>query len=185
MDTTVTGIFPDRRRAALAIAHLREAGFAHEDLHMVDATAVDRHEFIQTQTADTKRGVILGIVIGTLLGLLTGLMLGIGRVFAPTPAAIIGALVGAIGGTILGTLVGRATSTQMEDELEHQVEAGNVLVSVTTHGDHGQRALDVLARDGAVNMVSSAATFRAGVLPVTEPGRPQEEIPQRSRQDAS
>jgi outer membrane lipoprotein SlyB len=177
MDTTVTGIFPDRQLATAAVAHLREAGFPEERVRIVDNQARDRHEFIRSRTADTKRAVTFGIVFGTLVGGATGALLS--GVFAPVPSIVIGALVGAVGGAVLGTLVGRATTTQIGDEIEHQVDAGNVLVSVTTDSEHGQRALEVLAKDGAVNMVSTAASFRAGVLPVAQPGEPQEEIEPR------
>jgi uncharacterized membrane protein len=177
MDTTVTGIFPDRQLAAEAVAHLRDAGFRAEQLRIVDDQARDRHEFIRARTADTKRAVAIGVVFGTLVGAATGALLS--GVFDPVPAIVVGAMVGAVGGTLLGTLVGRSTTSQIGDEIEHQVEAGNVLVSVTTDSAHGQRALDLLAQDGAVNMVSTAASFRAGVLPVAHPGERQQEIEPR------
>ncbi len=172
MDTTVTGIFPDRQLAAEAVAHLREAGF--RAVRVVDGSARDRHEFIRARTADTRRAVGFGAVFGTLVGLLTGALLG--GVFEPAASIVVGGIVGALGGTILGLLVGRTTTTQVGDELEHQVDAGNVLVSVTTDSVQGQKALELLAKHGAVNMVSTAASFRAGVLPVAQPGEPQEEI---------
>jgi outer membrane lipoprotein SlyB len=174
MDTTVTGIFPDPQLARLAVAHLHDAGFASNQVRIVDHGARDRHQFIRERTADTKRAVLFGIGFGTLVGALTGTLLS--GLFDTGLAIAIGALVGALGGAVLGTVVGRSTTTQMGDELENQVDAGNVLVSVTTDAAHGQQALDVLARDGGVNMVSTSATFRAGVLPVAHPGEPQEEI---------
>lgn len=177
MDTTVTGIFPDRQLAAVAVAHLRDAGFGPEQVRVVDEGSRDRHEFIRARTADTGRAVTFGIVFGTLVGAGTGALLS--GVFEPVPAIVVGALVGAVGGAVLGTLVGRATTTQVGDEIEHQVESGNVLVSVATDSERAQQALDVLARDGAVNMVSSAASFRGGVLPVAQPGQRQEEIEPR------
>jgi outer membrane lipoprotein SlyB len=177
MDTTVTGIFPDRQLAATAVAHLREAGFAAAQVRVVDERSRDRHEFVRDRTADTRRAVGFGIAFGTLVGGVAGALLS--GVFAPVPSIVVGALVGALGGTVLGTLVGRATTTQVGDEIEHQLDAGNVLVSVETDSERGQRALELLARDGAVNMVSTATSFRAGVLPVAQPGEPQEHVEPR------
>jgi hypothetical protein len=177
MDTTVTGLFPDRKLAATAVAHLRDAGFAAEQMRVVDEGSRDRHEFIRARTADTRRAVGFGAVFGTVVGAGAGALLS--GVFELVPAIVVGALVGALGGVLLGTLVGRATTTQIGDEIEHQVEAGNVLVSVKTDSQRGQQALELLARDGAVNMVSTATSFRAGVLPVAQPGEPQEEIEPR------
>lgn len=174
MDTTVTGIFPDHKLADEAVSHLKSVGFRPEQLRVVDSEAHDRHEFVEARTADTKRAVVFGIAFGTLAGFTTGALLT--SVFAPPAPLLVGALVGAVGGTILGSMVGRATSTQMGTELEHQLDGGTVLVSITTDSEHGQKALEVLAKDGAVNMVSTAATFRAGVLPVAKPGHLQEEV---------
>jgi hypothetical protein len=93
------------------------------------------------------------------------------------PAVGGGILVGSVGGTILGSIVGRATTTQVQDELEHQVDGGSVMVTVHTDAGRGPQALELLARIGAVNMVSTATSFTAGVLPVNHAGGAQEELP--------
>jgi hypothetical protein len=175
LDTTVTGIFPNRQLASTAVENLVHEGFPAEQVRIVSAQSEDRHEFIEARTADTKRAVEFGIVFGTLVGALTGVLLS--SAFGLWPAVGGGILVGAIGGTILGTIVGRATTTQVQDELEHQVDGGTVLVSVQTDADHGPKALELLAKEGAVNMVSTAASFTAGVLPVNHPGGAQQELP--------
>jgi phosphohistidine swiveling domain-containing protein len=175
MDTTVTGIFPDQHLARQAVSHLLSEGFGRDQVRVVDAAARDRHHFIEKRTEVTKRASTLGLVIGPTLGLLAGVLL-IG-VFEPLPAILGGLAVGVLGGTVLGLLVGRATSTQMQDEIEHQVDNGNVLVSVYTDAASSERARTLLAEDGAVNMVASAVSFQAGVLPVAQPGALQEELP--------
>lgn len=178
MDTTITGIFPDHRLASMAVAHLRNAGFGPHQVRIVDAQAHDRHQFIQQRTSDTKRAWGFGMVFGPAMGLLAGVLLS--GVFDPVLAIGGGLLVGVLGGTVLGLLVGRVTTTQMTDEIEHQVEGGNVLVAVDTDSAHSPQALELLAKDGAVNMVSTAASFRAGVLPVAHPGELQEELPPKA-----
>jgi hypothetical protein len=174
VDTTVTGIFPDHQLAAEAVAQLKTAGFRSEQLRVVDSRAKGRHEFIAARTADTRRAVIFGIVFGSLAGVASGALLT--GVFEPAGALIVGALVGIVGGAILGSLVGNTTTTQIGTEIEHQVDAGSVLVSIDTDSASAPRALEVLTRTGAVNMVSTATTFRAGVLPITPPGELQQQI---------
>ena len=175
MDTEVTGIFPDRQHAAASVAHLRDAGIPADRVRIVDERAPDRREFIHARTADRGRGVAFGIVFGTLVGVLAGALLG-GVFDAPAASMIIGGVVGGVGGAVLGLLVGGATTSQVEGEIGRQVDAGNVLVSVTADAELAQKASELMAKDGAVNLVSTAATFRGGVLPINEPGQPQEEI---------
>jgi hypothetical protein len=89
---------------------------------------------------------------------------------------VLGGLVGAVGGLVLGLLVGRATTSQVEEEIEHQVDLGAVLVSVTTTSHDGPRAMELLARHGGANLVSTAASFAGGVLP-TARAVPQAQVP--------
>lgn len=163
MDTTVTGIFPNQDLAALAITRLVQAGFAAEKVHVVDGKAPDRHEFIDSQTSDTKRAVVLGVLFGTVGGVVAGG--GLSLVFGLPHWTLIGGIAIAIGGTVLGFLVGRATTTQVADELEHQVESGTVLVSVTTDTTRGPEALTLLTKEGEASIISTAATYTASVLP--------------------
>ena len=130
MDTTVTGIFPNEHVASAAVAALMAAGFRPEQVRVVNADSPDRHEFIARRTSDTGRGVVMGLLLGTAIGTITGFALSgsLGTLGGPVAMG----LCGAAGGTILGLWVGRATTTQVGGELEHQVDGGTVLVSVTT-----------------------------------------------------
>lgn len=163
MHTTVTGIFENHQRADRARDELVRAGFAAADLQVVDAATRDRHAFIHLRTSDTGRAVWLGLVFGLLAGLLAGFLFT--WVFQGWTPIALGGLVGAVGGLVLGFLVGRTTTSQVEDEIEHQVDGGAVLVSVSADGQDGPRAMELLAQHGGVNLVSTAASFAGGVLP--------------------
>ena len=163
METTVTGMFPDQQTASLAAASLVRAGYASERVRIVNSHTSDRHQFIQAKTSDAKRAVILGVVFGSMLGSLAGAALA--GVLDIAQAAAIGCLAGAAGGAVLGLAVGRSTKSQVQDELEHQVDAGTVLVSVITDEAGGLTALQLLTQDGGTSIVSTAATFTAAVLP--------------------
>ncbi len=170
MDTTVTSLFPDPQLAQLAVQRLADAGFPREQLRVVDDRSPDRHEFVHARTDDTKRGVVLGVCFGTVGGLVAGT--GLAYVFGRPEAAWIAAVGIAFGGALLGFLVGRATTTQMHDELEHELDAGAVLVSVTTDRAHAASALQLLTKEGEPAVVATAATFAGGTVPANpEPGR--------------
>jgi uncharacterized membrane protein len=163
--TTVTGIFSNHQQADAAHAKLMQAGFAASDLRVVDAATRERHQFIHQRTSDTGRAVWLGIVSGLLSGLLAGFLFT--WVFEGWTPVALGGLVGGVGGLVLGFLVGRTTTSQVEDEIEHQVDEGAVLVSVSTTSHDGPRVMELLAQQGGVNLVSTAASFTGGVLPTT------------------
>lgn len=175
MDTTVTGLFSGRDRASAATLRLLGLGFRPEQIRVVNADTPDRHEAIHEQVADTKRAVRFGLVFGPVAGgIAGGALFG---VFGSWSSFGVGCLVGLVGGAILGTLVGRTTTTQVKDEIEHQVDAGTVLVTVTTDSANARPALDLLAAEGATGIVATATSYTGGVLPAdprqgAEPGSP-------------
>lgn len=165
MDTTVTGMFPSHRAAAVAAARLVAAGFRSDQIRVVDADSRDRHRMIDETTSGATRGIMLGGLFGAIGGSLAGVLmqslLGMGN------ATVVGALVGTIGGGVLGLVVGRSTKSQVQNELEHQVEAGAVLVNVVTDDAGAGSALHLLAEEGGTSVVSTAASFTAAGVPNT------------------
>jgi len=106
-------------------------------------------------------GLGLGAFGGAAAGALLTSVLGFGL------AALSGSLAAALGGGVLGLVVGRTTKSQVRDEIEHQVDAGTVLVSVITDEARQDSAMKLLAKEGGASVVSTAATFTAAVLPAT------------------
>jgi hypothetical protein len=162
--TTVTGVFPNQQLASLAAGSLVKAGFRPDQVQVIDSSTPSRHEFIQTKTVDAKRGVILGVVFGAIGGTLAGAAMA--SVFGVL-AAVVGGIAAAAGGAVLGLVVGRSTKSQVQEELEHQVDAGTVLVSVSTDSANGANLVDVLAKDGGSSMVSTPTSFTTGVIPAS------------------
>lgn len=165
MDTTVTGLFPDRQAASLAAARLVMAGFTDDQVRVVHSNTRDRHEFIDGKTSDAKRAVLLGITFGAVGGTVAGALLA--TMLGMVQAALLGGLAIAGGGALLGLAVGRSTKSQIQAELENEVDAGSVLVSVTTDDALSARALELLAKEGGASVVSTAASFTAAVLTTT------------------
>ena len=165
METTVTGIFPNQRLASLAASRLVSAGLRPDQVRVVNSATPDRHEFIDKRTSNTKRAVILGTVFGATGGVLAGVACA--EVFGLVPATVVGGLALGAGGALLGLWNGRVTTSQVQDEVEHQVDAGTVLVSVTTDITNRPSVLELLAKEGGTSIVSTATSFSAGVLPGT------------------
>jgi len=163
--TTVTGVFPNQQLASVAAGNLVSAGYRAEQVHVVHAGTPGRHEFIRERTADTRRAVMLGALFGAAGGALAGAVLW--SAFGFVQAVAVGGLAAALGGAALGLLVGRSTKSQVQDELEHQVDSGTVLVSVTADSAHAAMLLELLAKDGGSSIVSSPTAFTAGVLPAS------------------
>lgn len=163
MQTTVTGMFSNQQLASLAASRLARAGFTEARVQLVDASTPARHEFIESKTADTKRAVLLGLALGSAGGLLAGAALG--GVFGLAPGLLLCVLAGAIGGATLGLIVGRSTTSQIRDELENQVEAGSVLLSVTADCERESELLKFLAAEKGIGIVSTASSFTAAALP--------------------
>ena len=165
MDTTVTGMFPSHSAAAVAAARLVAAGFRSDQIRVVDADSRDRHRMIDETTSGATRGIMLGGLFGAIGGSLAGFLMQ--SFLGMSYATVVGTLVGTIGGVVLGLVVGRSTKSQVQDELEHQVESGAVLVNVVTDDAGSGSALHLLAEEGGTSVVSTAASFTAAAVPNT------------------
>lgn len=164
MTQSVTGIFADRGAAETATHSLVAAGFRRDQIHILDARNLGRRSWIARRIVDTKRAVLLGLFVGGAGGAIAGMLLGSNGTAVLTATAL-GCGVAALGGALLGTVVGRSTSSQIQSELEHEVDAGKVLVSVTTDEAHAALLGSILAREGHSCVVSSTTSFRAAILP--------------------
>ncbi|MEQ1632430.1 MAG: hypothetical protein ABL997_08660 [Planctomycetota bacterium] len=167
MDTTVTGMFPDHRAASVAADRLVKAGFRTEQVRVVSAFTGDRHQFIDAKTTNARRAVMLGTAFSAVGGSVAGALLASVLDMALSGPLVMSGMAGAIGGGLLGLVVGRSTKSQIQDELEHQVDAGTVLVGVVTDDKHVESALNLLSKEGASSVVSTATSFTASVLPST------------------
>ncbi|MEO6593799.1 MAG: hypothetical protein ABIP94_03505 [Planctomycetota bacterium] len=156
-------MFQSRELASLAAANLVRAGFRPDQVRVVDKGTPDRHAFLDKRTSGAKRAMILGAAFGAIGGVVAGALSA--DAFGLLPAILIGGLSVAAAGALLGLCVGRATKSQVQDELEHQVDAGTVIVNVTTDSEHEAKALALLAPEGKASIVSTGASFTAAVLP--------------------
>ena len=160
MIKTITGIFANRVTAELAVMDLAAIGFRADRVAILDARHLGRSRWIARRIADTWRAISLGAVVGAGGGLILGAAFGAGSLWI----AGISTMMLALGGALLGALVGRSTESQMQAELENEVAAGRVLVSVISDEDHASMLGKILARSGRPYVVSTRAGFVGAVL---------------------
>lgn len=148
METTVTGMFADRQAAQNAVQQLETAGFGEACIELIDQGTPDIHHRIGKETSDVAGGALVGAVIGAVGGVIAGAALaavfGAGSVLG----GLVGGAVGALAGAGIGVLIGSATGHQVQEEYEHVLERGGVLVAVNTDRSRASAASAVLARVG-------------------------------------
>ena len=159
METTVTGLFANANEVQQAQRELAEAGFAPAAITVITRDTDNRHELLGEETSDAARGVMLGAVVGG-VGMAIGgaaitMLPAMPFEFHPLVGLLLGAVFGAATGALIGLLVGSATGHQVQEQYEHLIEAGNVLVAVNTDRVHAQKAHDVLQRLGGRELSTS------------------------------
>lgn len=163
MNRTVTGIFADRAEADRIHHALLAAGFHPGQVRVLDREHLGRRSWFERRIASTGRAVMLGTVVGSLGGAIAGVQLGLFG-GGPVAAALLGGAVLGFGGALLGVVIGRSTSSQIRAELVSAVDAGRVLVSVTTDPAHAPLLQSILAKEGGSSIEAGLAHFRASVL---------------------
>ncbi len=159
MDTCVTGIFSDRAAADVATRALVAVGFRRDHVEVLDASSVRRGRRVALRVADTRRASTAGALLGGIGGAGSALLAGTGGV-----AALAAGLALALAGAALGMAIGRSTTSQIRAELDGELDAGRVLVTVTTDAAHSALLASILAGEGGASVVSSRASFRAAIL---------------------
>ncbi len=142
---TISGIFPNRMQAEVAIDRLKEAGVASTDISCI---YTDRQGDVHDDQKGEKvgsgavSGAATGAVIGTIAGLVVanGILPGIGTLFVAGPlaaalgftgataTAVAGAATGAAAGGLLGALTQFGISEADAKLYEEHIKKGEVLV---------------------------------------------------------
>jgi uncharacterized protein (TIGR02271 family) len=172
--STVVGVFEDRRQADAAISELRKAGFREDQIGVASRQAEGEAATTTTGEQGTKwetgaiTGALAGAGLGGLvgLGILAGVIPVIGPVIAGGTLAVI--LANAAGGAAIGGLIGALTGAGIPEEearyYQGELEAGRTLVTVKADGRYDE-AVAILRRHGAYDMHTAAS--RAGYTPAT------------------
>jgi len=159
METTVTGVFADRQAAQGAVQQLESAGFGKECIELIDQGTPDIHHKIGEETSDLAGGARVGAAVGGVGGVIAGAAQAAVFDAGPVVGALVGGAICAMAGAGIGVLIGSATGHQVQEEYEHVLERGGVLVAVNTDRNHASAANAVLARTGGSML--STSTHRA------------------------
>ena len=159
METTITALFATAEAAQRARRELEAAGFNKDHTMVITEQTEHRHELLGEETSDAVRGARLGALVGAIGMGLGGAALTLPALSVfqgnPAVAAIYGAIAGGVTGGLIGLLVGSATGHQVQEEYEHGIEDGGVVVAVNTDGQHSAKALEVLTRAGGQSLSTS------------------------------
>ena len=159
METTVTGLFATATAAQKARIALEAAGFAADHTMVITDETDHRHELLGEETSDGVRGARLGAVVGAVGMGIAGAAMALPPVslfeihFAM--AALGGAAAGTLAGGLIGLLVGSATGHQVQEEYEHGIERGGVVVAVNTDRVHAGKAHEMLVAAGGQSLSTS------------------------------
>ena len=158
METTITALFATAEAAQKARRELESAGFGTDHTMVITEQTEHRHELLGEETSDGIRGGRLGAIVGAIGMGIGGAAVNLpGSVFQGNPAvaAIYGAIAGGVTGALIGLLVGSATGHQVQEEYEHGIDDGGVVVAVNTDGPHSAKAVEVLTRAGGHSLSTS------------------------------
>ena len=180
MSKTVVGLFDDFQDAQAVVRDLTNAGFSRESISIAaNKTATgysgDGSDFNNGASAGAEaagKDATVGAWVGGGVGLLVGLGLltipGIGPILAAGPiiAALgttaAGAGIGAAAGGIIGGLTHLGVPKEHAEYYAEGVRRGGTLVTVDAADDKAQQAVDIMNGNGAVDIDTRGASYRAG-----------------------
>jgi len=168
-NTSVIGIYPDRKTVSDAINVLHKAGYRATDISVLSSdnqgTKDFGHEKHNRAAQGAATGAAAGAVVGAALGWLastqTVAIAGLGQLIAAGPvlAALAGAGAGGALGWIAGWIAGLPLTEYVAKRYAGRIRRGGILLSV--HCDSGEwcsRAKKTLKDTGARDISSASET---------------------------
>jgi hypothetical protein len=162
MTTTITGLYPDKAAADVAVSRLIAAGFASNTISVILSGTPHHEELVRAETEDAPRGMLSGAIAGgAFASILVGALSlpGIGLLAAgPWLGALLAGGAGAAAGGVLGGFVGHGLSLQVAQEYETALTRGGVVLGV--HTVYGQAAkVRSILRDTGADHISDSVHF--------------------------
>lgn len=157
MADTVIGIFSDSKKAGNAVSEFVDKGFTN-DITVVAKEDVmgdtNVHEVKKDVTEGATAGAVAGATVGGLAGLLSGVasfvVPGVGLlIYGPLATFLSGLTAGALTGGLMGGLVDYGIPEEKAKVYQQRLEAGEVLVGVSTNNMTTDDAQAVLETHGA------------------------------------
>jgi hypothetical protein len=172
----VVGIFLDRKKAELAMDHLRQDGFEAEKLILLTPDA-STEKLSRTPSEDAEQpgmGKALGIVAGGAAGLAGGaaisslILPGVGPILAVGLAAGAFGIGGAVAGGAAGDFLETALTHGLpKDEIflyEDALRQGrSVIIAFAKDSDRIERGRIIMEQDGAESLDAARKNWRIGL----------------------
>lgn len=156
--TTVVGVFDDRRDARLAVEHLQSRGFEGKQIGVVsrdeeDRTPAEPHDYAGEGAV---AGAVTGIGVGGLwaVGIAAGVLPAIGPALAGGALAsiLLSAATAGTAGSLLGALIGIGIPEDEARNYETHVSAGRTIVTVQDEGRFSEAASILRDHGGSINV---------------------------------
>ena len=160
---TVTALFEFQDSANRAAEELEREGFRPEQIGIIAGHELSRPEEYVSATEDTEgklmgavgKGLAFGGGFGALAGGLTALLIpGVGPlvVGGALAATFLGAGLGASAGGVMAGLMKAGVDESDARLFEAALRHGGVVLTVHTDEAHARQAVDILDRNGALDM---------------------------------
>jgi len=191
MDRSVIGLFDSVSEAQRALNELVQAGFSRDHISLVAHDASGQYSkylnkdgsFDPEGDVTADEGAGFGAAVGAITGVLASLgamaIPGIGPVIAAGPllAAVTGGTIGAVAGAATGGITAALIKTGLpEDEAQYYTEGvrrgGTLLVVDTDSDSKAQRAVDIMDRNGAVDVNQRAQQWKQSGWKYSENAQP-------------
>jgi hypothetical protein len=157
----VAGTYTDAEKANRAVDELIEAEFDADEISLIVADRVGRHEVMVEHDTGVAEGAIAGAALGAALGALGATLVATGILAAPGVAVwatgpLLGALRGAVGGAgaagFVGALAGLGFWKEEANLHAEDLREGGVLVAVHAGGERFERAVEIFRRTGGTRV---------------------------------
>lgn len=193
MAQTVIGLFDTFGQAESAVHELETMGMPENRISVVASNNNDEYtQYRDTHPATaTGTGASTGAVVGGLGGILLGLGLlaipGLGPLAAAGPlvAGLTGAGVGAATGGIIGALTDIGVPEEHAGYFAEGIRRGGTLVTVQADNNNVDRIIDILNRNGAVDINERAQYYQqtgyTGYNPNSQPYTREQILSERQR----
>lgn len=157
MADMVIGIFKDSKHAGMAVSEFKDKGLTN-DITVVAKDDVMKDTSVHEIKKDVSEGATAGAVAGATVGGLAGLLAGVASfvvpgvgllVLGPLATVLTGVAGGALSGSVMGALVDYGVPEEKAKLYEQKLNAGEVLIGVSTANMNTQEATAIMQKHNA------------------------------------
>jgi hypothetical protein len=173
MANVVLGMFKNQAAAEQALRRLQAAGYDPKNISVIAHDKAIGRQVAAETGADVAGGAVQGATTGAVVGGLAGLLIGVGAITLPgvgglliagpiaaslgltgaTATTVSGALTGALAGGVVGALVGLGVPKETAQLYETGLQEGGIILAVPTSMNSDVLPTQLLADQGATNIV--------------------------------